>query len=296
MIAAIPPLAAEPIFQLGYLPITNSHINSSITVVLFIIVAIFVSLGIRKYYKGNQAPKGFLNFVEMLFETLYVYFDQVTGDRKKTIKFLPIVGSFFFFIVISNWMGLLPGINSIYRVGFLHGEIERLPIFRPANTDLNMTVAMAVTAVAASHILGVAAIGFWKYFNKFIKIQDLWNAIINLNPVKFLVAFIEFFVGIIEIFSEVAKMVSLSLRLYGNIFAGEVLLTVIASLISGYGAYGIPLPFMALELIVGLIQAVVFSMLTLVYLNMATSDTHGQSETEDHTKNVEVSKNQASST
>jgi F-type H+-transporting ATPase subunit a len=284
MISAIPPLAAEPIFQIGHLPVTNSYINSSITVLLFAILAIFVYFGMKKYYSKNIAPKGLLNFIEMLFETMYGYFDQVTGDRKKTIKFLPIVGSFFFFILLSNWMGLLPGINSIYRVGYLHGELERLPIFRPANTDLNMTVAMALVAVMASHILGVATIGFWKYFNKFIKVQDLWNAIASFNPVKLLVAFIEFFVGLIEIFSEVAKMVSLSLRLYGNIFAGEVLLTVIASLIQGYGAYGIPLPFMALELIVGLIQAVVFSMLTLVYLNMATTDVHGHGEEEHEVK------------
>jgi F-type H+-transporting ATPase subunit a len=150
------------------------------------------------------------------------------------------------------------------------GSVELIPLLRPANTDLNMTLSMAVIAVMGSHLLGIAAIGFFKYANKFIKLGDLFKAIISFNPVKILVAVIEFFVGLIEIFSEAAKMVSLSLRLYGNIFAGEVLLTVLASMLAIF----LPLPFMGLEIIVGLIQAVVFSMLTLVYLNMATAEIH----------------------
>jgi F-type H+-transporting ATPase subunit a len=133
-----------------------------------------------------------------------------------------------------------------------------------------MTLAMAVVAVVLSHILGVVAIGFFKYANKFIKLGDLWHAVLSLSPIKILIAVIEFFVGIIEVFSEVAKMVSLSLRLFGNVFAGEVLLTVLASLL----AFGLPIPFIFMEILVGLIQAVVFSMLTLVYLTMATMEVH----------------------
>jgi F-type H+-transporting ATPase subunit a len=154
------------------------------------------------------------------------------------------------------------------------GALELIPIFRPANTDLNMTLAMAVLSVLGSHVLGAIAIGFWKYLGRFIKIYPVWKALRNFNPTALLVAVIELFVGFIEIFSEVAKMVSLSLRLYGNIFAGEVLLTVIASLVS----YFVPLPFMALEILVGVVQAAVFSMLTLVYLNLSTTESHGESE------------------
>jgi F-type H+-transporting ATPase subunit a len=133
-----------------------------------------------------------------------------------------------------------------------------------------MTLAMAILGVVASHVLGIIAIGFFKYANKFVKLGDLWNAVKSGSPANIFVAIIEFFVGLIEIFSEIAKMVSLSLRLFGNVFAGEVLLTVIGSLI----AYFIPLPFIALEVLVGLIQAVVFSMLILVYLTIATSEIH----------------------
>jgi len=181
------------------------------------------------------------------------------------------VGSLFLFILISNWMGLLPGTGTIGIWQMHHGEPELVPLLRPANTDLNMTLAMAVLAVAASHFLGIITIGFFKYANRFIKLGDIYHALKSFKPVNILTAVIEFFVGIIEIFSEVAKMVSLSLRLFGNIFAGEVLLTVLAGLV----AYAVPLPFMALELLVGFIQAMVFAMLALVYLVMATTDAHG---------------------
>lgn len=284
----LPPLAAETIFNIGGLPITNSYLNTTMALVIFVVLAILIQLGIKKYYDRNLAPKGFLNFFEWLVETMFGYLDQVTGDRKKSLKFLPIIGGFFLFILIANWMGLLPGTGSVTITAMHNGEVEALPLFRPSNTDLNMTLAMAILAVISSHILGAATIGFFKYANRFIKLGDLWKAAISLNPVKILTAVIEFFVGFIEIFSEVAKMVSLSLRLYGNVFAGEVLLTVLASLM----AYVVPLPFMGLELLVGLIQAVVFSMLTLVYLNLATTDTHGHAEAGKGSAHVEAEEDQ----
>ncbi len=263
----IPPLKAEILFQFGGFPITNAMVNSLLATLLLAVFAFFLNKGVKKYYSKNKAPKGVLNFFEATLEFLLGYIDSVTKDRKKSLKFLPIVGGLFLFILISNWMGLLPGTGSI---GFRHGE-ELIPLLRPANTDLNMTLSMAVFAVILSHVFGVFTIGFFKYANKFIKLGDLYHAVKSMNPMKIMVAFIEFFVGLIEIFSEGAKMVSLSLRLFGNIFAGEVLLTVISSLIAGYGAFFIPLPFMALELIVGVVQATVFSMLTLVYLTIATA-------------------------
>ncbi|OGE76439.1 MAG: hypothetical protein A3K06_01425 [Candidatus Doudnabacteria bacterium RIFCSPHIGHO2_01_52_17] len=268
---ALPPLAAETIFQIGPLPVTNTYINSTIVLVLFLI------LGLMMRKQTREIPGKLQNFVESIFEFLLGYVDQVTHDRKKSLRFLPLVGSLFFFILISNWLGIFPGIGSIGRWLTVHGEAELVPIFRPANTDLNMTLAMAVLGVAASHIFGIVAIGFWKYANKFVKLGDIWRSFRRptgdlpkgeKRGVSIFVAFVEFAVGIIEIFSEVAKMVSLSLRLFGNVFAGEVLLTVMASLL----AFVVPLPFIALEILVGLIQAVVFAMLVLVYLTIATME------------------------
>lgn len=280
---ALPPLAAEPIFYFGSFPVTNSYINSTIAMVGFVIFAYLINRAVKKYYSEGLAPKGILNFFEGILEFLYGYIDQVTGDRKKSMQFLPIVGTLFFFILISNWMGLIPGTGSAGRWLMHEGHLELIPLFRPATSDLNMTIAMALLAIIGSHILGVAAIGFFKYANKFIKFGDLFSAVKSGKPVNMLTAFVEFFVGIIEVFSEVAKVVSLSLRLFGNVFAGEVLLTVLASLV----AYFVPLPFIALELLVGLIQAVVFSMLTLVYLTMATAELHGHGNDEHHDKSEE---------
>ncbi len=273
----MPTLAAEPIFTIAQFPVTNTYINSTLTVIGFAIFAFFINRGVKKYYAGGStktAPKGILNFFEATLEFLYGYIDQVTGDRKKSIKFLPLVGTLFFFIVISNWIGLLPGIGSIGTYQMHHGVLTFVPIFRPANTDLNMTLAMAILSVGVSHFFGIAAIGFFKYANKFIKLGDVWHAVKSFNITNILVAVIEFLIGILEIISEVAKMVSLSLRLFGNIFAGEVLLTVIASIL----AFFLPLPFIGLEIIVGLIQGVVFSMLTLVYLTIATTEVAGHGD------------------
>lgn len=284
----LPPLAAETIFHIKNFPITNSLFNSALALLFFIFLAIAVQLGMKKYYSKNASPRGFLNFFEWLVETMFSYLDQVTGSRKRSLRFLPIIGGFFLFILIANWMGLLPGTGSITINALHNGTVQAFPLLRPSNTDLNMTIAMAVLAVTSSHILGIAAIGFFKYANRFIKLGDIWHAVKSLQPINILTAVIEFFVGIIEIFSEVAKMVSLSLRLYGNIFAGEVLLTVLAGLMS----YIVPLPFIGLEILVGLIQAVVFSMLTLVYLNMATIDTHGHAESGHGSTHAEAEENQ----
>src|SRR6185503_20621533 len=103
---ALPPLAAEQIFAIGNFPITNTYINSSLAVIGFIIVAFFINKAAKRVYKYGSAPKGILNFFEGILEFLYKYFDQVTGDRKKLILFLPIVGGLFFFIFVSNWVGL----------------------------------------------------------------------------------------------------------------------------------------------------------------------------------------------
>src|SRR3989344_6193611 len=180
-------------FSIGSLPITNSYINSSIALVFFVVFAFLIKRSVKKYYGNNnqalpnpphglgretadKAPKGILNFFESILEFLLGYIDNVTKDRKKTLKFLPIVGTLFLFILVSNWMGLIPGTGSIGIYQLHHGEVELIPLLRPANADLNMTIAMAVFAVIASHMIGIIAIGFFKYANKFIKLGYLYYA------------------------------------------------------------------------------------------------------------------------
>jgi F-type H+-transporting ATPase subunit a len=267
------PLIAEPIFHIGSFPVTNAYINSTIMMVVLVVLAYFINKSIKKGVPGKLQ-----NVAEAAIEFLLGYFDQVTGSRAKSIRFLPFVGSLFFFILFSNWMGLLPGTGSIGVWQIHHGEMTLVPILRPANSDLNLTLAMALVSVIGSHLVGLMSVGVFVHLNRFIQLGSVWKALKTLNPMKILVALVEFVVGLLEIISEVAKVASLSLRLFGNIFAGEVLITVISSLMSFF----VPLPFMALELLVGVIQATVFSMLTLVYLTVLSEKPHG--EHDDHAK------------
>lgn len=248
----IPTLAPEVLFHFGKVPVTNTIINTWIAIIIFFIVGIIIKKSAR------LRPTRLQNFLEWALEFVCGYFDQVTGDRKKTNKFLPLVGSVFFFILLSNYMGLIPGTGSI-----MFGEA---PLFRPANTDLNLTVAMALTTVIVSHLVGLFTVGIFTHLNKFIQIGTLARSLKH-GPIAIFTACVEMIVGVIEIVSEIAKVLSLSFRLFGNIFAGEVLLTVMSSLV----AFLVPTPFMLLELFVGLIQAGVFSMLTLVYLTVMST-------------------------
>lgn len=185
---AIPPIAAEPIFNISNFVVTNTLINSTLTMLGFVVFAVIISVVVKKY--KSKAPRGLLNFFESILETLFGYFDTVTQDRKKTVRFLPLIGSLFLFILISNWIGLLPGIGSVGRYLLHNGHVELIPMFRPANTDLNLTLAMAVIVVVTSHVLGIAMIGFFKYANKFLKFGDIWHAVKSFKPMDIGVALI----------------------------------------------------------------------------------------------------------
>ncbi|MFA6423898.1 MAG: F0F1 ATP synthase subunit A [Candidatus Magasanikbacteria bacterium] len=251
----IPTLAPETVFHIGQFPVTNTMINVWIALVIFLIIGIFIKKQI------SFRPGKFQNGFEYILELLMGYFDQVTGDRKKTMRFMPIVGSVFFFILLSNWLGLLPGTGSI--------TYKHIMVLRPAASDLNLTVAMALVAVISSHLFGLISVGIFTHLNKFIQIGTFIKSL-KKGPIAIMTAIIELGVGLIEIISEMAKVLSLSLRLFGNIFAGEVLISVISGLISVL----VPTPFMLLEVLVGLIQASVFTMLTLVYMTVLTAEVH----------------------
>ena len=253
----IPTLAPDTLFHIGALPVTNTMINVWLAMAIFLVVGIFIKKQL------SLRPGKFQNFFEYILEMLMGYFDQVTGDRKKTLRFMPIVGTVFFFILLSNWLGLLPGTGSI--------TYNHAMILRPANTDLNLTIAMSLVAVVSSHLFGFFTVGIFTHLNKFIQIGTFFKSL-RKGPIAIFTAIVELGVGLIEIIGEMAKVLSLSLRLFGNIFAGEVLISVISGLIGAL----IPTPFMLLELLVGLIQASVFTMLTLVYLTMMATEPHGQ--------------------
>ena len=233
-------LSPETIFHIGKFPITNTLLTSWIAMIILIIIAFLISKKIQ------IIPKGLQNVIEILIENILNLIQSITNDKKQAEKFFPLVATIFIFVLLANWLGIFPGIGTI---GFKEGE-KFIPLFRSVNSDLNMTIALALISVIACQFFGIISCGFFKYTKKFINFQ---------NPISF-------FVGILELISEIAKLISFSFRLFGNVFAGEVLLVVMAFLIP----FIVPLPFMALELFVGFVQALVFAMLTLVFLKMAT--------------------------
>lgn len=234
-------LSAEKLAVLAGLPITNALITTWVVMALLILLAVLGTRTLRLIPGNGQS------IVEIAIGGLYDFFASVTG--KHIAKFFPLLASLFLFIIAANWVGLLPGVGT---VGFFHGE-EFTPLLRGATADLNTTLALAIVAVVAIQYFGFQTVGI-HYSSRFLNFKD---------PIYFVL-------GILEIISEVSKVVSFAFRLFGNIFAGEVLLAVMAFLMP----FIVPLPFLMMELFVGFIQALVFSMLTAVFLNVAVS--HGE--------------------
>lgn len=241
-------IAAEILFSVFGFPVTNTLLMTWIVLVLLVYAAVRISRTI------NLVPKTLQNIGEILLEKFLGLMESMMGSREIAEKYVPIVATIFLFILISNWFGILPGVGSI---GFFeqHGEEQIfVPFFRSAASDLNVTLALGTLAVFIINITGMTVHGIGGHLSKFFSFR---------NP-------IQFFVGILEFVSEFAKIVSFSFRLFGNIFAGEVLLIIVSFL----APFGGPLPFLALELFVGFVQALVFAMLTMVFISIAIARHH----------------------
>ncbi len=241
-------IAAESIFHIFGFPVTNSLFAA------WLVMGFLVAFSLAATRKIADVPRGIQNLLESVMEALLKLIDSVTNDRKQSLQFFPLIATIFLFVLIGNWLGLLPGVGSIGFEEVHEGKKILVPFLRSPAADLNFTLALAIISVVIVQVVGIASIGFFKYASKFINFSSPLN----------------FFVGVLELISEVAKLISFSFRLFGNIFAGEVLLAVMFFLVP----YLIPLPFLMLEVFVGLVQALVFSMLTLVFLKMATMEAH----------------------
>jgi F-type H+-transporting ATPase subunit a len=239
---------AETLFHIGSFPVTNSLLATSLIVIVLAIVSFF---GTRNM-KSN--PKGLQNVLEMVVESIHKLTHNVIDNKKVAKIIFPLIATFFIFIIINNWAGLLPGFGSIGIYEMKEGHEVFVPFLRSANADLNTTIMLSLLSVIVIQIIGIAVIGPMNYSKKFFNFS---------SPILF-------FVGILELISEFIKVISFSFRLFGNVFAGEVLLIVITMLVP----YILPIPFYGLELFVGFIQALVFTMLTLVFIKMATIEAH----------------------
>lgn len=237
-------LKAEELFRIGSVGVTNGLFLT------MVVSLILISLAIILYRKINVIPGKLQSAAEMGMESLLNLMDSTLGSMDKAEKYFPLVATIFIFIMVSNLLGIFPGVGSFV----LHEGDKNVPIFRSPAADLNFTLAFAIISVIVTNIMGMMAVGVFPHISKFLNFKD---------PISF-------FIGILEFISEVAKIISLSFRLFGNVFAGEVLLTIVFSLVP----YFIPLPFLFLEIFVGLIQAFVFAMLTLVSIALHTATDH----------------------
>jgi len=286
-------ITAEKLSGIGELPITNSLLTTWVVLAVIALFALIFKLRMK------QQPKGMQNVVEAAVEGFLEVVEGVAESKDLTRKFFAPVVTIFLFVLFNNWFGLIPGVGSI---GVTHAEAVEMhqeetveeanvfestekfadtspsaehetveshaeesahseeahsmftPIFRAGSADLSFTLSLAIIAVIMVQIMGIRELGGWGYFKRFLNFH---------SP-------IHFFVGLLEIISEFSKMISFSFRLFGNVFAGEVLLAVIISL----APYIAPMPFYGLEVFVGLVQALVFAMLTLVFFRMATTGAH----------------------
>jgi len=229
----------ETIFQIGSFPITNTLLDTLLVDVFLVGGAFYIN---KKIVLMPTNP--FQNITEIVVETFYSLTESVS--QHVASKIFPYFMTFFLFILFINWSALIPGVGSI---GFFHGH-ELVPLFRGATSDLNTTLGLALVSAVATHSLSIKTIGIKDYLSRYF----------SFNPINL-------FIGILEIISELTKIVSLSFRLFGNIYAGEVVLATVSSIF----AFVFPLPFLLLEVIVAVVQALVFSMLTMAFMAILTT-------------------------
>lgn len=255
-------LAAERIFSIGTFPITNALLLAVVTLILLSVTFVLI--------RNHLAfvPGFAQNIAELVLEEVLTLMDAVLGQRARSLKYAPMILAVFLFVMVSNWLGLLPGVGSIVvetpSVVEVHTEDTQanttvedthptiVPLLRAPAADLNFTIALAIISVLSVNGLGVLTLGARRFSRRYFTLQ---------NPIYT-------FTGILEFISEFVKIISFSFRLFGNVFAGEVLLMIVGFLVP----FILPLPFLFLEIFVGFIQAFIFAMLTLVFIAMATNE------------------------
>jgi F-type H+-transporting ATPase subunit a len=248
-------IAAEELFRIGPFIVTNSMIGVLIATVVLLIAAIWVSRN------AAVVPGRMQSILEFPVEFMGGIVRSQGGDRWRSI--LPLILTIFLLVLIANWVGLLPGVGTVSVLWTdAEGHSAAHPIIRPASADLNFTLALAVIAFIAFVSWGIRANGVGGY------LKETFVA----NP-----AYMTPIMTPIHIVSELSRLISLSMRLFGNVFAGEVLLAVMLALTFAV----VPAIFLGLEMVFGFVQALVFALLTMTYITLAMTG-HGGGHDEEH--------------
>lgn len=244
-------IAPEAIFHIGPIPVTNAQILGLIGSGLLLWMLFSVVRALREGRRGR-----FMHAILWLFENLYDTAVEVIGDKGVAKKVLPLAVTLFLFFLINNWLGLLPLVGPLTWNG--------VPVLRGAAADLNTTLGLAIVSIITAQVWAIKRRGFFGNAMRY-----------TANPFK---DPLHFFIGILEFIAEFSRTAALALRIFGNVFGGEVLLVVIAFLTSYAAAVALPV-FYVLELFVGAVQAYVFFMLTIAFISLGLpdgEDDHGQ--------------------
>ena len=236
-------LASERLFELWGIPVTNS------TLAMWLVMAGLILLGLFIGRKTSLTPGKLQNAFEMFFEYLLDMMEKTLGTRALALRYFPLIATIFIFILAANWLHFVPIFGTIL---IEHGH-EYVPLFHGVNADLNTTLALAIISFFVIEVSGILTLGVLKYGGKFVNLQG---------------GAMGFIVGLLELVGNLARLISFSFRLFGAIFAGEVLLMVVGSFVPLF----VPVPLMAFEAFIGLLQAAIFAILTLAFIKLAITD------------------------
>jgi F-type H+-transporting ATPase subunit a len=212
-----------------------------------------------KVSRSRLIPGKFQHLLEMLYEAIASFITSIVGTKEKAQKIIPYVGALMLYLLVANLLPMMPGVSGLtVTIGS-----EHVPLLRGATTDFNTTFGLALAVIFTMQLVGMKEQGFFGYLSHFIQIKQVYKGF-RKSFGEGMVAVIGFFVGLIEIISELAKMLSLSLRLFGNLFAHEVLTVILL----GAFAYGVPALWMGMGFLVGVVQSIVFVALVTVYYSL----------------------------
>lgn len=253
IIRDITPIQATEVFSLGGFTIANSTLFIMLIAVVILAFGYFV---VRKFSLLN--PGRFQVAVEAVYLSAFDLVENILNSEEKTKKVFPVIGAMMFYLAIANIIGLIPGLEQI--------SFDGKEIFRTPTSDFNTTFGLALAAVVIINIISFREKGFFGYMDQFFKFKGIWQGFKKSIGDGFM-AIIDFCIGLLDIVGEFTKVISLSLRLFGNMYAGQVL----AIIIMGFFAVVVPSIWLAMNLFVGILQAVVFASLVASYYMLATA-------------------------
>jgi F-type H+-transporting ATPase subunit a len=259
---------SEPFYKLGPIYITNTLITSWLSILVLIGLFYFATR------KMKLVPKGLQNFAETIIELLLNFVEGV-GGKENGRRFFPIIATIFLYVLFNAWLALLPVFNFIgFNQQQADGSTTYVALLRGANTDMNVTLMLALVSFLSVEYWGITSLGLRYYLGKFFKFEQLFQGLGQLIKGKvksavsaFLYGVIDIFVGALELLSEFVRIISFTFRLFGNMTAGEILLLMMAFLIP----WVLPAIFYGLETFLGFVQAFIFAGLTLVFATMAVA-------------------------